>query len=66
MRWTKVSDYVMETECGRYRCRKYSTSEDVVREPGERRYQLYGPNSMRLGPPQESFVAVKQFAQAVA
>lgn len=56
----------METECGRYRCRKYNSGVDVMSDPGEVRYQLYGPNKMRLGPPLDAFAAVKLIAQESA
>jgi hypothetical protein len=59
--WTKVNDWLLETDCGTYRCRKYRTGDDVMTDPGEIRYQLYGPNGQRLGPPQESFAACKRW-----
>lgn len=55
LEWVKVNNWLMETECRRYRCRKYVSGEDVMSDPGEVRYQLYGPNGMRLGAPAQSF-----------
>jgi hypothetical protein len=59
LKWVKVNDSVLETECGNFRCRKYWTGDDVLTDAGELRYQLYGPDGMRLGPPAISFIVAR-------
>jgi hypothetical protein len=61
LEWVKVSNWLMQTICGRYRCRKFY-SGDVLNDPGEVRYQVFGARGLTCGPPQTSFAA----AQAVA
>lgn len=72
MRWLKVNAWFAETECREYRCRKYRTGELLEEKDGmvligcgELRYQLYGPNGQRLGPPQDSFAACRQWLNEV-
>jgi hypothetical protein len=58
LEWVKVSDWMMVTTCGRFRCRKYY-SGDVLNEPGPVRYQLFGSNGLTCGPPADSFAAIQ-------
>jgi hypothetical protein len=66
--WIKVNDWLMETECRNFRCRKLNVGEitdekgNVLFGPPTIRYQLYGPNGIRLGPPCESFRAAREYA----
>lgn len=61
LEWVKVNNSVMETECGRFRCRRYFPGE-VLTDPGERCYQLY-KRGIRCGPPLASFALVAQYAE---
>lgn len=40
LKWVKVSRWFAQTECGRYRCRKFIPGEDVLNDPQEPMYQL--------------------------
>lgn len=62
LEWVKLSDWVMVTTCGRYRCRKFYAG-DVLNEPGPVRYQLLGPDGITRGPPQASFEHVERLAE---
>lgn len=55
--WQKVNDWVMESECRRYMCRKYFPG-DVLSYPGELRYQML-VGGVPLGRPQSSFAAAR-------
>ena len=54
LEWVKVNDWLMETTDHRFRCRKFY-SGNVLNEPGEVRYQLYGPDGITRGPAEPSF-----------
>lgn len=62
LEWVKVSDWYMQTACGKFRCRKYY-SGDVLDDPGPVRYQLYSASGIPWGPPQESFVNARRLAE---
>jgi hypothetical protein len=64
LEWVKVNNWLMETKCGKFRCRKYYLG-DVLDDPGECRYQLFAENRMRCGPPADSFAKAQQFANGV-
>jgi hypothetical protein len=62
LEWVKLSDWVMVTTCGRFRCRKFYAG-DVLNEPGPVRYQLIGPDGITRGAPQASFEHVERLAE---
>ena len=65
LKWVKVSDWLWQTECGNYRCRKLNVNEltddkgNLIFAAPTLRYQLYGPDGMRIGPRCESFRAAR-------
>ena len=61
--WEKVSKWFAQTTDQQFRCRRFVTGEDVMTEPGEVRYQLYGPDGARLGPPCASFSEACEYMQ---
>lgn len=63
LKWIRVNDWLMATECGRFRCRKFWNGGDAMIDPGELRYQLYGPDGMRVGPPCDSFAGARGYAE---
>lgn len=70
--WLKVSTYMMETECRRYRCRKFNANEltddkgNLMFAKPAWRYRLYGPDGLQIGQPQSSFPDVQQLAETAA
>lgn len=68
LKWQKVNDWLMRTECGRYRCRKYIPGEVRIGEHNEvPKYQLEMLVSdlwfYRCGGPHDSFKAARAAAQ---
>jgi hypothetical protein len=62
--WVKVNNWVMETECRTYQCRKYVPG-DVLNDPAEHLYQLR-KRGIVLDVPQDSFVRIRRIAETDA
>jgi hypothetical protein len=65
--WQKVNDWLMRTQCGRYRCRKYVPGEsiDVDARPPKYQLEMLVADSWfyRCGPPLDSFKEARAAAQ---
>lgn len=61
--WRKLSEWVIETNCRKYRIEKYAATEDVLEYPGRFRYRILkylSEWSFELAPPETTADAAKQ------
>jgi len=65
--WRQKSEWILESEGGKYRIEKYAATEDVLEYPGIFRYRILKILSewyFELAPPETTAEAAKQICEA--